>query len=74
MVELPLYVVNRNDYHPIMKKLLAISLAAYTNLLTGVYNKRYLLRALEYEFNRARALHANLSLLFLDLDHFKKSQ
>lgn len=46
--------------------------AAHTDALTKIYNKGYLLEALEAEFKRAKALHTDLSILFFDLDHFKK--
>ena len=46
--------------------------AAHTDALTKIYNKGYLLEALEAEFKRAKALHTDFSLLFFDLDHFKK--
>src|SRR4051794_20000902 len=46
--------------------------AAHTDSLTKIYNKGYLLEALEAEFKRAKALHTDFSLLFFDLDHFKK--
>jgi diguanylate cyclase (GGDEF)-like protein len=46
--------------------------AAHTDPLTKIYNKGYLLQAIEAEFKRARALHTDLSVLFFDLDHFKK--
>ncbi len=46
--------------------------AAHTDALTKIYNKRYLLEVLEVEFKRAKALHTDFSLLFFDLDHFKK--
>ena len=49
-----------------------LGLAANTDPLTKTYNKRYLLEALDAEFKRAKALHSDFSLLFLDLDHFKK--
>lgn len=45
---------------------------ANTDPLTKLYNKGYLLEALQAEFKRARALQAELSVLFLDLDHFKR--
>jgi len=45
--------------------------AAHTDALTRVYNRGYLLEALDAEFKRATALHTDLSLIFLDLDHFK---
>jgi two-component system, cell cycle response regulator len=40
--------------------------------LTGAYNKRYLLEALEKEIMRTRRHERPLSLLMLDIDHFKK--
>jgi diguanylate cyclase (GGDEF)-like protein len=46
--------------------------AAHTDPLTKIYNKGYLLEALEAEFKRAKALHTDFSLIFFDLDHFKK--
>jgi len=45
--------------------------AAYRDELTQIYNKRYLLEALEAEFKRAKALQNDFSLLFFDIDHFK---
>ena len=45
--------------------------AAHTDPLTRIYNKGYLLEALEAEFKRAKALHTDFSLIFFDLDHFK---
>jgi two-component system, cell cycle response regulator len=46
--------------------------AAHTDPLTKIYNKGYLLEALEAEFKRAKALNLSFSLIFFDLDHFKK--
>lgn len=46
--------------------------AAHTDPLTKAYNKGYLAEALDAEFKRAKALHADLSVIFFDLDHFKK--
>lgn len=46
--------------------------AAHTDPLTRIYNKGYLVEALEAEFKRAKALHTDFSFLFIDLDHFKK--
>ncbi|MGK5083367.1 GGDEF domain-containing protein [Bdellovibrionota bacterium FG-1] len=45
--------------------------AAHTDGLTRIYNKGYLLEALEAEFKRAKALHTDFSIVFFDLDHFK---
>jgi diguanylate cyclase (GGDEF)-like protein len=46
--------------------------AAHMDPMTKIYNKGYLLEALDAEFKRAKALHTDFSLLFFDLDHFKK--
>jgi diguanylate cyclase (GGDEF)-like protein len=46
--------------------------AAHTDALTKIYNKRYLMDVLEVEFKRAKALHTDFSILFCDLDHFKR--
>jgi diguanylate cyclase (GGDEF)-like protein len=39
---------------------------------TGLYNARYLLSALEREIERANRFARPVSLLFLDIDHFKQ--
>ena len=39
--------------------------------LTGAYNKRYLLDALEREIGRAKRFGRSLAMLMMDLDHFK---
>lgn len=46
--------------------------AAHHDPMTKIYNKGYLLEALEAEFKRAKALHTDFCILFFDLDHFKK--
>jgi len=46
--------------------------AAHTDAMTGIYNKGYLLEAIEAEFKRAKALHTDFSVLYFDLDFFKK--
>ncbi len=48
-----------------------LSSAVNTDGLTGIFNKRYLLQALEPEFKRAKAMRTAMSVLFLDLDHFR---
>ncbi|MGA2776653.1 MAG: diguanylate cyclase [Steroidobacteraceae bacterium] len=44
---------------------------AMTDALTGVYNRRYFLRHLGRELKRAQHFGGDLSLLLLDVDHFK---
>lgn len=43
-----------------------------TDHLTGLYNRRYLMDVLEREFSRARRNGCSLSLLVIDMDHFKE--
>ncbi|MBF7143042.1 MULTISPECIES: diguanylate cyclase [Pseudomonas] len=40
--------------------------------LTGLYNRRFMEETLERELARARRTHACLSVIMLDLDHFKR--
>jgi diguanylate cyclase (GGDEF)-like protein len=45
---------------------------AVTDALTGLYNRRHLVRRLESEFARARRHMRSLSLIIVDLDGFKQ--
>ncbi len=45
---------------------------AYTDPLTGLANHRFFQETLFQEFVRARRYHKALSLMILDIDHFKK--
>ncbi|MCB1796655.1 MAG: PAS domain S-box protein, partial [Candidatus Competibacteraceae bacterium] len=45
---------------------------ATTDPLTGLFNRRYLLAALETETERARRHGRSLALILFDLDHFKQ--
>lgn len=44
---------------------------SFTDPLTGVYNRRYMEQCLQLEIAKARRYKFNLSLLLIDLDHFK---
>lgn len=44
---------------------------ATTDTLTGLYNRRHLLNALEAEWSRFQRYYRSLSVLMLDIDHFK---
>jgi diguanylate cyclase (GGDEF)-like protein len=46
--------------------------AAVTDGLTGLLGQKAFLKYLEEEFSRSRRYKAPLSLIYLDLDHFKK--
>lgn len=45
---------------------------AVRDTLTGLYNRRYFHQILDYELNRAKRYRQPLSLIFIDLDHFKE--
>ncbi|MDH3519974.1 MAG: diguanylate cyclase [Myxococcales bacterium] len=45
---------------------------AFVDDVTEVYNVRYLLQAMEHEIQRAERFGKPMSVLFLDLDHFKR--
>ncbi|MGE0155837.1 MAG: GGDEF domain-containing protein [Geobacter sp.] len=49
-----------------------ISELVITDDLTGLYNARHFHELLEYEVVRAKRYGSQVSLLFLDLDHFKE--
>lgn len=55
-----------NAYHEEIYKL------TITDGLTGAFNKRYLMETLEKELARAKRYSRSLSILLIDLDHFKK--
>jgi len=40
--------------------------------LTGLYNRRYLSEALQHELSRARRARKSVSVIIMDVDHFKK--
>lgn len=45
---------------------------AQTDSLTGLYNRRYLMKSLDQEMERTRRTGLPSSLIMLDLDHFKR--
>lgn len=45
---------------------------AVTDALTGLNNRRHFMEALRREFQRAERYHHPLSLLLIDVDHFKR--
>lgn len=49
----------------------ALETRAHVDALTQTYNKGYILEVLEAEFRKAQVLSTPLSLLMVDLDHFK---
>ena len=49
-----------------------MALLAHTDHLTGLYNRRYFMEYAQREFIRARRFNQSVSILFADLDRFKK--
>jgi two-component system chemotaxis response regulator CheY len=47
-------------------------LLAMTDALTGAFNRRYLMRHLNRELKRSQRFGGDVSLLLLDIDHFKR--
>ena len=50
----------------------ALQIQAIRDPLTGLYNRRYMHEALERELHRARRRERPLSVMMLDIDHFKR--
>jgi two-component system cell cycle response regulator len=65
--------VRRKRYQDRMRQNYEESLQmALTDSLTGLYNRRYLAAHLEGQLQRAQASGNELSLLMIDIDHFKQ--
>ena len=45
---------------------------SYTDKLTGLHNRRWMEQAMAKEFSRAERYNTSLSILFFDVDHFKR--
>jgi diguanylate cyclase (GGDEF)-like protein len=54
-----------------IKSMSALQYESVTDHLIGIHNRRYLDRRMEEEMSRARRYDMQLSLLLLDIDHFK---
>ena len=54
-----------------VKRISTLELENITDPLTGLYNRRYLDRRIDEEIKRAHRYHFPLSVLMLDIDHFK---
>lgn len=55
-----------------IRRLAALESENVTDYLMQIYNRRYLDRRLEEEFARARRYELPLSVLMIDIDHFKR--
>lgn len=54
-----------------VKRVLTLEYESTTDSLMGVYNRRYLEKRLQEEFVRSKRYQFPLSILLLDIDHFK---
>jgi diguanylate cyclase (GGDEF)-like protein len=54
------------------KHVASVEFQAITDGLTGLYNYRFFLNLLDHEFKRAIRYSRPLSLLLIDIDHFKR--
>lgn len=57
--------------HLVKVRTTEIELLSKTDPLTGLWNRRHLEETLEAEFKRAKRYNKELSLMIIDLDHFK---
>lgn len=64
-----LYKERARELRAVMEKLEEVSI---TDDLTQIYNHRYLISRLHYEFERAKRYGFTISFIMLDIDHFKK--
>lgn len=65
-------VTDTSIYQTLMKEaLVKLDEASNRDGLTGVFNRRYLEQALSKEFGRVKRYDGQLTLIMLDLDHFK---
>ncbi|GMR11533.1 MAG: hypothetical protein BMS9Abin28_2368 [Anaerolineae bacterium] len=55
-----------------VRRIAVLEQESITDSLTGIFNRRYLDRRLEEEVDRSRRYGFPLSVLMLDIDHFKK--
>ena len=63
---------NARNYHRRKLSEEALALASNTDPLTGARNRRYFLPRLKQEIARAQRAGSKLSLLMVDIDHFKR--
>ena len=65
--------IRRRRYHDKLREMLQRSVAlAYTDTLTGVYNRRYMNAHLDRKIMEIAETVKPVSVLMFDIDHFKK--
>ena len=60
------------EYRNLSKEASQLSEAVVTDELTKVFNKRFFIEKVKHEFDLAKSQQINLSLVMMDIDHFKK--
>jgi diguanylate cyclase (GGDEF)-like protein len=60
------------EFKNLSKENNVLAKSVITDELTKVYNKRFFLEKITYEFNQAKAKKQVLAVAMLDIDHFKK--
>ena len=60
------------EYRNLSKEASQLSEAVVTDELTKVFNKRFFIEKVKYEFETAKNQRIYLSLVMMDIDHFKK--
>ncbi|AOV16154.1 hypothetical protein BJI67_02900 [Acidihalobacter aeolianus] len=63
---------HKNSERALREAMLDLTHLSVTDALTGLHNRRSLDEVLKKEIARARRSHTPLSLLLLDIDHFKR--
>jgi two-component system chemotaxis family response regulator WspR len=61
----------QQGYEKLVREKRELERAASRDALTGLTNRRHLDRTIEQEVSRARRYQRSLSVIFLDIDHFK---
>lgn len=59
-------------HHKVLRSRKKLTRLANQDRLTGLYNRRYFDKAIANYLAEAQVSHAPLSLIFIDIDHFKK--
>lgn len=68
----PLFTIYARDITPLKQTEENIRKMAYHDTLTGLPNRRFFDETLRMSLEEAKKVHAEVAVLFLDLDHFKK--
>lgn len=66
-----LAISKARSYQQLEEKEEELQRLASTDVLTGLHNRRYFVSVLKNEFSRSKRYHSPLSIVLLDVDHFK---